>query len=480
MKAIQNQQTVKLAIDCATGEIVAAEALLALSEIEFTSMRREAMAARLDRRRGGSAMRFKCAICEHPLYLSRHIQGHQNRWFTHDGKSENCPWYEGARLTPDQTKALIYRGQQEGLEHREAKQFLATWLSRDPLVSGVNQEKTTFGEVLKGEWRRPDVKCLYRGMPLVFEIQLSYTFLSDVIARDEFYRHEGIFIVWVFAKFDLRRAAVTDEAFFNRRNLFVLDAAAKQSTAERNALTFSGYRQTPVVGGEGIHDVWEAHPISLNKVAFPRETMRPYFFDYEAERQRLETARADAWLKEQQDAWTQGIRDYLEAALRYYESDYADKEKEALLHVVTGLSENTSWHPRLEKLRDARFFGYHCVLPVLLSIQQGRSLGYSKQFSVYQVMEAGLRSGSRIGQHAFAILYLWAYKTYRPTMSLKHRTWLSDYGHRIKRSLDAGEDTYRRDTAYDEVAGLLFPELQGSLTSSFGIDRQIEIQDEAD
>lgn len=52
MKTIQNQQTVKLAIDCTTGEIVAAEALLALSEIEFTSLRREAMAARLDRRRG--------------------------------------------------------------------------------------------------------------------------------------------------------------------------------------------------------------------------------------------------------------------------------------------------------------------------------------------------------------------------------------------------------------------------------------------
>ncbi len=470
--SLLRQQTVKLAVDCETGEVVPAEALLVMPEVEFTALRREAMATRLDRRRGGSARRFQCAICQQPLYLSRHIQGRQNRWFAHDGKSEQCPWYEGNRLTPDQIKALVYRGQQEGLQHRETKQFIATWLAKNPSVSGVNQEQTTFSAVVKGEWRRPDVKCVYRGMPLVFEIQLSYTFLSDVIARDEFYRREGISIVWVFARFDRGRAAVTDEAFFNRRNLFVLDVEARKQTAERDALTFSGYRQTPVFVEDLLRDVWESHPVSLHEVTFPPDSLRPYFFDYEAERKRLESGRIEAWRKDQQEAWPRAIKDYLAAASRYYESDYSGEEKAAMLSVVERLRENKAWHPGFESLHDERFFGYHCVLPVLMSIRHDKSLGYSKQFSVYQVIEAGLRSGSRIGQHAFAILYLWAYKAYRPAVSEKHRQWLSDYGYKVKRSVDAGEETYRRDTAYDETIGVLFPELEEHLVTLFGTDLQ--------
>ena len=183
----QPQRSVKLAIDCETGELVPADALLAMPESEFTALRRAAMAARRERRRGGDAVRYQCALCKHPLFLSRWIEGLQNRWFVHDGKTEHCPSYEGTRLTPDQVKALVYRGQQEGRPHREMKQFIAKWLATDPLVSEVSQEQTTFSEVLKGERRRPDVKCRYRGLPLVFEVQLSYTFLSDVIARDDFY-----------------------------------------------------------------------------------------------------------------------------------------------------------------------------------------------------------------------------------------------------------------------------------------------------
>ena len=155
----RRQQTVKLAIDCETGELVAAETLHSMPEADFTAVRRAAMAARVDRRRGGSAMRFRCALCEHPLYLSRHVDGLQNRWFVHDGKADHCPWYEGNHLAPDQIKALIYRGQQEGRAHRELKEFIANALAKDPQVSNISQEKTTVSQVLKGEWRRPDVKC---------------------------------------------------------------------------------------------------------------------------------------------------------------------------------------------------------------------------------------------------------------------------------------------------------------------------------
>ena len=212
-----HQQTVKFAIDCETGEFIEAESLLAMTDADFAAFRRASIAARITRRKDGvDAMRFKCAICNKPLYLSRRSEGPKNRWFSHDGKSENCPWYDGSRLSPDVIKALIYRGQQEGVKHRKLKQFIAYWLSKDPSVSNISQEQTTFSQVVKREWRRPDVKCLYRGLPVVFEIQLSYTFLSVVMERDNFYKREGIYIIWVFEEFDLSKAAPADEVCCRR------------------------------------------------------------------------------------------------------------------------------------------------------------------------------------------------------------------------------------------------------------------------
>ena len=156
---------------------------------------------------------------------------------------------------------------------------------------------------------------MYRGIPLVFEIQLSYTFLSDVIARDDFYRREGIFIIWVFSRFDLSRAAVVDEAFFNRRNLFVLDKDAINQTIECKVLTFTGHHQVPRFRGKLVHDAWTSRLIGLGDVAFPEDTLRPYFFDYDAECKRIEAVRLEA-LRAQQDAlWSQGIQKYLAAAI---------------------------------------------------------------------------------------------------------------------------------------------------------------------
>lgn len=463
------QQTVKLAIDRETGETVSAESLLGLDEATFSAMRRSAMEARLIRKRGGDAIRFQCAICKHPLFLSRYHGEVANRWFVHDGKSEQCPWYEGRKISPDQTKALIYRGQQEGAQHQEYKRFLAHWLAEDPLVSAIALEQTTFSEVLKGEWRRPDVKCNYRGQPVVFEIQLSYTFLSDVIARDQFYKREGIFIIWVFARFDLNRAVVTDEAFFNRRNLFVLDAAAINQTEENGALTFSGYRQSPCLSDDHLIEEWKADFITLNDVSFPTDTFRPFFFDYDAARKEVLEKSASAARKKEAENWRQLINEYLALALQYYDSNHSDDALAQLQSKVDELEECSYWHRGFEPLREWGFYGVRGVLPALLSIKLHRAVSYSSKLTIFQVMEAGLRTGHyRIGKHAYAILYLWAYKYYQPPVNPKNRKWLSDFAHRLKESIDAGETVYKRYCGYDEAVVLLFPELEEQMSLSFG------------
>lgn len=462
------QQTVKLAVDSETDELVTAESLLCLDEAQFSALRRQAMAERRARKRlEGSSARFRCAICRHPLYLSRHRTGALNRWFVHDGTVEQCPWNEKGRLSPDQTKALIYRGQQEGAKHRELKRFLANWLSKDPLVSAINLEQTTFSEVVRGEWRRPDVKCLYAGKPLVIEIQLSYLFLSDVIARDEFYQREGIYIIWLFALFDRNRAAVTDEAFFNRRNLFVLDGDAIRTTNEKAQLTFSGYHQIPQIAGDKILDVWTSQPVGLKEVTFPTNRLRPYFFDYDNALVSAKRQLGSALREQEKAAWRSSIDAYLHAATRYYESNFNEEYGRALTENARKLTEHAHWHRGFEPLVDSSY-SWHAVLRVLLSIRLDRPVGYGVN-SVYQVVEIGLRTGHRMGgKHCFAILFLWGYKKYKPTMSEKHRQWLKNYASNVKTSVDAGEAKFVRYEGYDEAIGLLFPELEEYLVTPFG------------
>ncbi len=463
------QQTVKLAIDCLSGEMIQAETLLQIDEAEFSGMRRSAMSARVERKRGGNTVRFLCAICRQALFLSRRKEGNANRWFVHDGKSEECPWYEGNKLTPEQTKALIYRGQQEGAKHQEYKNFLAHWLSKDSHVSKISQEQTTFSEVVKGEWRRPDVKCLYKGKPLVFEVQLSYTFLSDVIARDEFYKREKIFIVWVFSKFELNRAAVTDEAFFNRRNVFVLDDEALKETTDQGVLTFSGYRQLPKLINKNIYDTWESGFVSLGYVTFPTDTFRPYFYNYEAEKTALLALQSKELQRIQLQTWQQSVDEFIDLAIDHYESDCDDDTKNALLSKVDRLKDSSYWREEFKALKEYEFNGWHGVLSVLLSIKLNRPISYSKDFTVYQVIEAGLRTSYKdFGKHANAILYLWACKTYKPTMTTKNHSWISTYAKKVKSSIDNNENIYRRFTGYDEIIKLLFPELRKHLATTFG------------
>lgn len=358
------QQTVELAIDTETDQRIAASELLALPEAEFSAMRRQAMAERIARKKGATKARYICAVCRIALWLSRYNHEEGNRWFKHDEPSLGCPWFEGNKLSPDQRRALIYRGQQEGEEHRRLKNFIALWLEKEPGITGVDRELVTHGQILKGEWKRPDVQCVKGDKRIVFEIQLSYTFLSDVIKRDEFYRQEGIFIIWVFAFFDLRRATVRDEAFFNRRK---------------------------------------------------------------------------------------------------------DALKQPILDAAAALEANHNWHRGFEPLSDEEFFGWHKVLPVLMSLKLGRSVGYGADatYTPYQVLEAAVRQSTQRRVHGFAVLYLWASSIFKLQLNEKQRQWRTALAEKVKVSVEAGQATYRRVTYYDQAIVLLFPALEEKLSSSF-------------
>lgn len=454
------QQSVELAIETTTGQLLEARGLLRLPEADFTAMRREAMQSRLERRRGESSAPYVCAACKHPLYLTRHVRGEGNRWFAHDaGAPITCPYYEGRRLSPEIRRALLYRGQQESAEHQRMKLFIAQALRQDPLATDVRTEQVTFSQVAAGEWRRPDVSCTWAGHRVVFEVQLTYTFLSVVLEREAFYRREGVHIIWVFQQFDRNRAVVTDEAFFNRRNLFVLDTEAARATEDAGVLTFSGWHQVPRRQGTRIEDVWQQKLVALRQVEFPLETLRPFFYDYPAE---LRTVQQAIKHERAQRSWGALTAQYLETATAAFQvkgaaSDYVAGQ---LRPIVDRMYEHPNWHRGLEALSQVMF--QDDLLRRLLSIKAGLPIGFNYD-SVFQVIESGLRISLRDRPHAYAVLLLWAYKIWQPPMKDKHKQWMRDYAHEVQRSVLAAEGTYLRYEGFDEAVGALFPEMDPRL-----------------
>ena len=51
------------------------------------------------------------------------------------------------------------------------------------------------------EWKKPDISASYKNINIVFEIQLSTTFLSVIVDREYFYKDNQTYILWVFKNF---------------------------------------------------------------------------------------------------------------------------------------------------------------------------------------------------------------------------------------------------------------------------------------
>lgn len=338
-------QTIESATRSDTGAVILARDLLTMDEKTFTELRRATWPPTRRPDHPGPPLTFRCTLCEAPLSLTRLRRNGEtkNRFFSHRHPADqNCPWLHRNRLRPDQIQAVDYFHLHEGEIHRRLKHFIADAMRRDSETDPetVIVDRFQIGKVLRGERKRPDVRAAWRGKPIVFEMQLSYTFISEVVKRDYFYANEGSFLIWVFYERRQDRAMVMDEEFFNRRNLFVLDAEAEAASIEAGHLMLNCHFVRPFLDEErrAIIDVPESRLVSLGDLVFPEGELRPYYIDCDAMRvplltrlEALEEADRQAELKKRElieQEWraqraSQEVREQAERAERVAQATIA-------------------------------------------------------------------------------------------------------------------------------------------------------------
>lgn len=235
--------------------------------------------------------KFVCKYCGQMVKISgRKNQRGRATFFSHLRDSEDCD----CKTTTGRTKREIEREKyarcNEGERHERLKKEIADYLSLTDGVNNVAMEQVVKGDHPVLKWRRPDVAVQYKGLKIVFELQLSTTFASVMAERDLFYRLNKIFIIWVF-NFDdnsqylnLGNMMTKDVYYNNRMNIFLFDEDAKKESEKRRQLVLKcnwidsdGKWKYPNENSSDMFGIF----VTLDDLKFD-ETYKPYYYDAEA------------------------------------------------------------------------------------------------------------------------------------------------------------------------------------------------------
>lgn len=284
----KTKRTIDTVVDVETGNEIYANSFFSQPESTIFKMRTELQ---------------KAIYLRHPKYICKYcgqmvkISGKKTErgvatFFSHLRDSDECDYKTTTGRTKREIERAKYSKCNEGERHKKLKDLLATFLLRTSGVTNVRTENTMPGNHPILNWRRPDVAVSYRGQEIIFELQLSSTFVSVITERDLFYRLNKKFVIWVF-NFDdqsehvnLNNMVVKDVYFNHKLNFFIFDKAAQDESERRGELIlkcnwirpdgsweYPNFNNSDELGGRFV---------SLSELKYSND-YKPYYYDAEKE-----------------------------------------------------------------------------------------------------------------------------------------------------------------------------------------------------
>ena len=232
-------------------------------------------------------VRYLCGACCKPVVLrgGRSEEG-VSMYFRHKGDApEDCPFEEGRSLSEQQMRALKYKGKQESHLHERLKCFIASTLEEEGFE--VEIEKTL--RINHTQSRRPDVLAHnpLTQQNIVFEIQMSTTFLNVVVGRMSDYSSIDYSVIWVFNEFEPEVYTTKDTYQFQNNNVFILDDEMMDLSLKNNELTFRVYYlEYEDVGAPSPKSEWKNTVVTLEDLTFDSKR-GVYFFDSKKSRDQI-------------------------------------------------------------------------------------------------------------------------------------------------------------------------------------------------
>jgi len=241
---------------------------------------------------------YICGKCEQPLALKGKPNNNKEFYLAHLKNSLDCDWKSGDDRTRLEIHSEMFFRVRESEKHKELKAFIVDKLEKDKVFSQIKSEKrfkSDFGE----QYKIPDVstvKIENNGFidiktNVVFEIQLTSTYLDVIIDRERFYYENKSNIIWIFSKFsnDLSKTKMTEDdiLFSNKKNVFILDEEAQKISKEKQSLYLKNIYLEVDSKKSKINYKWsKSKIINVKDITFDVITGKSFIYNFEYERAR--------------------------------------------------------------------------------------------------------------------------------------------------------------------------------------------------
>lgn len=421
-----------------TGEYVTLNQVVGQDFSEVIRLRAEIKRAQL---RGEPL--FVCAECGVPVSLLMHPSS-RSFYFKHTLEDGRCSGVTRGSLSHEEISARKYNGAKESRLHKRMKHLLVKSLEADSSFASIETEER-WSDTLSGQWRQPDVRAVYSApwgarIPVVFEVQLSTTFLDVIVERRDFYLRNGALLFWVFAEFpDVGRRLTQDDVFYNNnQNAFVVSEETKTASDELSELCMTCVWSEPGVGS--TEGTLRRKTVSFQELTLDVPGQRAYYFDFENARSELRKAATLnlANLREEFElAWTAPERTSSDLA-KLWKRLYAGVAK-------CGIRLRNYSGPPPTALIDA-----------LYSAKHGEVVGWRyKKF-----IEVAHRIAT--GHPSFLPIFRRALQVYMRGPQLEAEDRSRRWAERVKiyrTAMKRGDSKYAEDVQHDETLIILFPEL---------------------
>lgn len=437
-------------LDIRTGRVLDAEELLSnMPEQDKHKLRAEQL--------GTNILNYACPLCDQKVYLSGTGKVNEKIYhFRHFPNRGDCPLKDGQNLSKEDLKKIMYNGAKESERHTKLKlwlgNFLKTLESKGEFTNSKIEARITSTDGKK-HWRQPDVSCVYKGKPLVFELQLNNTFVDVIQGREEFYVREQTYICWLFDGYNPYDTAFGQRDIFwlNKTNAFAITDETMQLSEEKGDLMIECHYIDPIIEDGTVKDAWVSRSedsgkslgkiLSFSELKLSENYFKPFYFDSDATRKKLELR----LLVEEFERYMWGVRKTF---------DYPEQRRKDNIF-LSRFKAQLQNEPLPDEIKD----GFISILDALYFLKTGNidNLNYGfnniKQFT-NQIIQCYSQYG---------YIYCMAVKKYRPSFKReqlgdKLEKKVNDFWKELKIAEKEGKSD--QDKSYDSILKLIFPELE--------------------
>lgn len=265
------QRSIKIALDKISGELIAAEDVFS-SAIDAFDVRKKYNSDQIE---------LYCYECGEALNVSG--SKYDRLHFKHQPNSPDCILKE---LSPRDIEGFTQHLQfKESERHKTLKNLIATKLS---LVDGVDASTIAVDNrfIIRGtEKRRPDVYCKYFDKELVFEIQLSNLSQRYILNRYNFYKKNGMYLIWILDNFDIHGQSQLErdiKYLTDYQNFFRLDETSN------NFQLHCDYKFPFITHDNKVLTKWLSKSISMDEINFDTSNFQVYYYDFTNKKLKVE------------------------------------------------------------------------------------------------------------------------------------------------------------------------------------------------